>query len=171
MLDVRAFTRLYQEYNKRIYRYALGMSRDILLAMDLTQEAFRHVWDARDRLNDRQHAVNSLYLMVRRLYTQYCRKARVWEKVVPGLSTLAEEAIELPDDLAVITEETYAALEAAVAKLSPQRRLVLDLLYREDLDTRAIARRLQLSVQTIRNHKTQTIDWLRNELKKKLFFE
>jgi RNA polymerase sigma factor (sigma-70 family) len=171
MRDPQAFTHLYNLYNQRIFRYALGLCRDKHLARDLTQDAFKQLWDAFGRVKDNRHAGNYLYLVVKHLFLQHCRKTRAGEKVILGLSTLADEGLDLPEDLSVVTEEAYAALEAAIGRLSPQRRRVLELLYHEELEIETVAGRLQVSAQTVRNHKTQLIDWLRVEFKKNISFE
>jgi RNA polymerase sigma factor (sigma-70 family) len=171
MRDPQAFTHVYNQYNQRIYRYALGLCRDKHLARDLTQDAFKQLWDAFGRVKDERHAANYLYVVVKHLFLQHCRKMRASEKVTLRLSTLADEAMGLPEDLPVVTEEAYAALEAAISRLSPQRRRVLELLFREELEIKTVAGQLQVSAQTVRNHKTQLIDWLRSEFKKNIFFE
>jgi RNA polymerase sigma factor (sigma-70 family) len=171
MPDAATFTELYHRCHKRIHLYALGLCRDKHLARDLTQEAFKQLWEAFGRIADDRHAANYLYRAVRHLFQQHCRKARAGKKVILGLSTLADEAPELPEDLSVVTEEAYAALEAAIGRLSPQRHQVMELLFREELETDAVAGRLRVTAQTVRNTKTQLIDWLRVELKKNLFFE
>src|ERR1700733_7070710 len=171
MRDPQAFTHLYHQYNQRIHRYALGLCRDKHLARDLTQDAFKQLWDAFGRMKDDRHAANYLYLVVKHLFLQHCRKIKAGEKVILGLSTLEDEAMDLPEELSVVTEEAYAALEAAIRRLSPQRRGVLALLFHEELEVKTVAGRLHMSAQTVRNHKTQLIDRLRVEFKKNIFFE
>jgi RNA polymerase sigma factor (sigma-70 family) len=171
MCEAAAFTNFYHQYNQRIYRFALGLCRDKHFARDLTQDAFKQLWDVFPRLNDDRHAANYLYLVVKHLFLQHCRKTRAGEKVILGLSTLADETLDLPEDLPIVTEEAYAALQAAIGRLSPQRRRVLELLFGEELEIKTVAGRLQVSAQTVRNHKTQLIDWLRGEFKKNIFFE
>jgi RNA polymerase sigma factor (sigma-70 family) len=171
MRDTLAFTRLYNQYNRQIYRYAFGMCRDKHLARDLTQDAFKQLWDGFWRVKDDGHAANFLYLVVKHLFLQHSRKTRVGEKVILGLSTLTDELPGLPEELPFVTEEAYAALEAAIGRLSPQRQQVLEMLFREELAIETVAARLQVKAQTVRNHKTQLLDRLRSEFKKNMFFE
>ena len=85
------------------------------------------------------------------------------EEELALLSEPSEPSIEL----AIVTEEAFAELEAALRLLSPQRKLVMQLRFFEGLDIRTIAQQLDIAPQTVRNHISQAIDFLRV---KKIFF-
>ena len=58
-------------------------------------------------------------------------------------------------------EKLIAALHAAVDLLSPQRRAVYELRYKEGLSLEEIAQKLQLSRNTVRNHLAEAMKIIR----------
>jgi RNA polymerase sigma-70 factor (ECF subfamily) len=67
-------------------------------------------------------------------------------------------------DLKIISVDTAAAVQEAVEALSPQRKMVFQLSREEGLTYEQIARRLQISTNTVRNHLTASLQFIRGHL-------
>src|SRR5262249_54640560 len=72
----------------------------------------------------------------------------------------ADDSVEL----AVIREQVYATVRDALMKLPSQQKVVMELLMLRGLDVKSVAKLMRLAPQTVRNHKTQALLFLRKEL-------
>ncbi|HVS95765.1 MAG TPA: sigma-70 family RNA polymerase sigma factor [Puia sp.] len=160
-----AFASIYRRHIDGVYLciYRLGGDRD--LASDLAQEVFKSLWDYRMQLRDARHLRAYIYFVARGHFLSHLRSRRTAGYAKDELAFLAE-AGEPSIELTIVTEEAFAELEAALRELSPQRRRVIQLRYFEGLDVRTIASQLKIAPQTVRNHLSQTIEFLRE---KKIF--
>lgn len=161
-----AFAAVYRRYSDSVYLCTRKLSGDDDLASDLTQEVFKSLWDYRLQLRDGRHLRSYIFFMARCHFLEHLRTVR---REVTAQEELAfmTDASEASIELAIVTEEAFAELEIALRQLSPQRKLVMQLRYFDGMDIRAIALRLDIAPQTVRNHISQAIEFLR--LKKILF--
>lgn len=158
-----AFNIYYKRYNGSVYLALKKLCGDEILAQDLTQEVFRNLWDRRDRFNDEDHLRNYLFRMTRCVFLMHQRarrKAIAAENEVRLTTEQADDNV----DLVLVMEQVHATVRDALLKLPPQQKMVMELLMLHGLDVKAVARRLQLAPQTVRNHKTQALTFLRKEL-------
>jgi|SRR6185312_2490711 len=160
-----AFASLYRRHIDGVYLCIYRLSGDRELASDLSQEVFKSLWDYRRQLKDARHLRAYIYFVARGHFLSHLRAQRTGEHARDELAFLSEPD-EPSIELTIITEEAFAELEAALRQLSPQRRKVIQLRYFEGLDVRTIAVRLRIAPQTVRNHISQAIEFLRE---KKIF--
>jgi len=161
-----AFAAVYRRYCDSVYLCSRRLCGDDDLASDLTQEVFKSLWDYRSQLTDARHLRSYIFFMARCHFLDHLRKVRTVQNAEEELALLSEPS-EPSIELAIVTEEAFAELEAALRLLSPQRKLVMQLRFFEGLDIRTIAQQLDIAPQTVRNHISQAIDFLRV---KKIFF-
>jgi RNA polymerase sigma-70 factor (ECF subfamily) len=158
-----AFNVYYKRYNGTVYLALRKLCGNEDLARDLTQEVFRNIWDKRGRLNNEDHLRNYLFRMTRCVFLmnkRNRRKALAAENVVRPGTEQADETV----DVIIIQEQVAANVQDALMKLPPQQKMVMELLMLRGLDVKAVAKRLQLAPQTVRNHKSQALIFLRKEL-------
>lgn len=161
--SAEAFNIYYGRYNKIVYAGLCKLSGDEALAKDLTQDVFKNLWHRRTSLRDETHLINYLFFMARSCFRQHQRRKRIAGKAEYELSRTTEpneESIELT----LVTAEVFAAVQSAMMKLPPQQKMVMELLLLGGQDVGAVAKRMQLAPQTVRNHKSQAIRFLRTQL-------
>jgi RNA polymerase sigma factor (sigma-70 family) len=158
----------YKAYYKRYYANVYASLRrlcagDDALAQDLTQDVFKHCWDRRGTFTDDTHLANYLFFMAQNLFLQQMRKRRMAEVATEEMrrEMLAADA---DAELAIAREHVLARVENTMMKLPPQQKMVMDLIVHYGLDIKTVAKRLQLAEQTVRNHKSQALIFLRKEL-------
>ena len=161
-----AFAAVYRRYSDGVYLCTRKLSGDDDLASDLTQEVFKSLWDYRLQLKDARHLRSYIFFMARCHFLEHLRTVRTVIASQEELAVLSDPS-EPSIELAIVTEEAFAELEIALRQLSPQRKLVMQLRYFEGMDIRTIASRLDIAPQTVRNHISQAIEFLRL---KKIFF-
>lgn len=163
-----AFNVYYKRYYNVIYRSLRRFGCDRQLAKDLAQEVFKDVWDRRAGFTDEVHLRNTLFLKAKTCLLEDQRSKKIARKVQRALGQGLAQT-DTDRELTLVKEEVSAELRAALGKLPPQQRIVMNQLL-EGKSVGLIAQGLQLAPQTVRNHKTQAIHFLRAELLRRDLF-
>jgi RNA polymerase sigma-70 factor (ECF subfamily) len=116
------FEALAEKYSSGLYRYALWLSGDKVLAEDVVQETFMRAWRSFDSLKREHAAKRWLFTILRREH------ARVYERQRPEIGELDAEAVA--DGQRYDTSAEAFVLRRALATLAPEYRepLVLQVL-------------------------------------------
>lgn len=148
--DEPAFRKLLRLYGDRFYAVALKMTRSEEVAKDLVQDVFIGIWEKRQVLKDVKNPSSYFFTIIyRRIYCYY-RKIASERNVLQAVSTgLADEN---PIEEKVLAKENQALIEAAIAQLPPRQQQVFILSKQEGLSREDIARQLNVSPNTVRNH-------------------
>ncbi len=160
--DREAFDTVYGKYHRDLYFYALKLIKDRDDASDIIQDTFVKLWMNSGSIPPEVNLKSYLSVMVRNRVLNYIRDNRarllnnyriirqrgLWEDN-PGPDRL--------DDM-VWTKE----LEEAIGQLPPQQRKVAEL-RKEGLSNAEIAKRMNLSVNTINVHYRLMLNSLRNK--------
>ena len=141
----RALPELYRRYERRLYGLGLRMLGDRGLAEELVQETFVRIWRTADRFDpDRGTVPTFIFAIARRLAID------LWRRPSSRPFQPESEAAGEPD-----TEFDHVLLQVAVRdaldSLSDAHRQVLELSYHSDLTQTEIARRLGISVGTVKS--------------------
>jgi RNA polymerase sigma-70 factor (ECF subfamily) len=143
----RALPELYRRYDRRLYGLGLRLLGDGGLAEELVQETFVRLWRTADRFDPERGTVTAfIFAIARRLAIDLWRRpsSRPFEPEPES------EAGGKPD-----TEFDQVLLQVAVRdaldSLSDAHRQVLELSYHADLTQTEIARRLGISLGTVKS--------------------
>ena len=159
--SAEAFAYFYQRYFRHIYVYLLKLTRNTELSKDLSTQTFISLWEYRSKLKDREHLRRYLFAMAHIHFVQGLKTTKTEDEAgrayASGSDTAGGDSWEL-------VESFFDALEGAIKKLPPKQKLVVELLYFKEIDVRSIAKVLDISEQTVRNHKSEALKFLRKEL-------
>jgi len=141
----RALPELYRRYERRLYGLGLRMLGDRGLAEELVQETFVRIWRTADRFDPERGTVPTfIFAIARRLAID------LWRRPSSRPFEPESESAGKPD-----TEFDQVLLQVAVRdaldSLSDAHRQVLELSYHSDLTQTEIARRLGISVGTVKS--------------------
>lgn len=142
--DREAFQMLWERFGAAVYSLCLRRLSEPAAAEDATQEAFVNVWrHARTFDPQRGSAAAWLFAVSRNAAAQIARKAPRGELALTVL----------PDDPIVHEEHTLLRLtvHAALTRIPPTERQVLELAYFDDLSQSQIATRLDLPLGTVKS--------------------
>lgn len=156
-----AFAHFYNRYSEHLYLYAKKLTQDPELSDDLTLLAFTSLWDHREKINDPTHLRNYLFTMV---HFHFLRQLKKTKKEDEAERELAYRMEQTRHESGEFIETVFAELEESIRKLPPQQKLVVELLYFKEIDVKTIANLLDISPQTVRNHKSQALKFLRDEM-------
>jgi RNA polymerase sigma factor (sigma-70 family) len=159
-----AYAYFFVRHHEGIYHYIRNMAADAETARDLSQDVFKRLWDLRTNIYSAQHLAAYIYVMARHLFLEHLRKLKTRSNASRDLAYAASVEANMNRELEIVCHRVLMEMKAAMQRLSAKRRLVLRLLYIKELDINAIAQQLNLSPQTIRNHKAQATAFLREKL-------
>lgn len=160
--DAYAFFSL--RHHAGVYDYIHAMAADAGLAEDLSREVFKRLWELRGTIYSCEHLGACSYVIARHLFMGELRRCKVLADAAGQPDDAGGRAVILNSELEVVCHRVLTELMAALQALSAKRKLVLRLLFVKQLDVSTVAVMLELSPQTVRNHKAQAIAFLRKRM-------
>jgi RNA polymerase sigma-70 factor (ECF subfamily) len=155
-----AFRLIYDQLVRPLTFFVENIIHSQLDAEDIVANAFYKLYHARTALRSYEHVKRWMYVIVRNESIDYLRartRARENQHDIAYLETGVVELVETERLKASLLQDIYAAIE----KLPKQRKTILRLYFFEQKSTTEIAELMELSPQTVLNHKTKAIDSLR----------
>ncbi len=154
-----AFRTLVERYQRPVFSLVLRMVRDRGIAEDVTQEVFVKAWLALARYDPRRRFASWLFKIASNAAIDQLRRKKLPTTSIETsdpdqssiLDRIEDERSESPDTL-VKRRELSSALEAAVAALRPEYRLVVLLRFREELPYRDIAEATGMPLGTVKTN-------------------
>lgn len=161
--DEQAFKLLFQIYHNKLGNYVHRYTRSFMLTQEIVQEVFLKIWLGRTALREvdsfsaylfvtaRNHTFNALKQIAR----EYGRQKQ-WQMDL-------KEEFNLNDQNTGY-KETVVAVNKAIGALPPQQKKVFLLSREKGLTQEEIARKLQLSITTVKKHMVLALKRLREQL-------
>ncbi len=145
--DREAFAVLVERYQRRAFAVALRLLGSRADAEDAVQQAFLRLYESRAAYNSRWRLNTWFYRILTNACVDQLRRARRWQP----LDGVEAHAPDRPDhDLA--RRERDASLQAALAAVPIEARMVLTLYYGDEQTYREIAAIRGISVNTVKTH-------------------
>ncbi len=167
--DKGAFTEVYLKYNKLLYAVAYKYLLNKELAEDTVQYVYTRLWEYRNELNIGISLKNYLFTMAKNYVLNTIRdEGAAMEKNY----VMAQSAPEYEDNLVENLEkkDMMSFFYKAINSLSAQKRDICLMKIRDDMSTKEIAERMNLSVNTVKTHYSEALKILRMKLGEVLIF-
>ena len=162
--DMIAFYNIYERYCKRLYKFVLRYIKNEADAEEIVQEVFVKVWEARSKIDIYSSFESFLFTIAYNSTISLFRK-RLSEKKYLEYLKLLQHLEKAPD---LIDEIQFNDLNSKVQMLLNElttRQKEIFLLSREDgLSHEEIAKKLDISVNTVKKHMVNTLAFLRSGL-------
>lgn len=158
--DEPAFSQLHQQFYRPLVYFTFQITRDMPQAEDIASIALAKYWDKRKDFNSLPQLRTFLYTTAKNAALNYLKSLRVRSAAIPELQLRTE----ISEDQAAawqVEAEILRDIHEAVTELPAVARSVFELLYFEGLSTDAVAQKLDMPVQTVRNNKTRALGLLR----------
>lgn len=155
-----AFRMVYDQMVRPLTYFVENIIRNQCDAEDIVANAFYKLFHAREGMRTFEHVKRWLYVIVRNEAIDYLRsKTRVKESHhdMAYLESGIDEHVETERVRSILLQD----INREIDKLPRQRKTILRLYFFEEKNTSEIAELLQLSPQTVLNHKTKALDSLR----------
>lgn len=163
--DHNAFDVIFQRYWKKLYQTALARLDDQDTAQDIVQEIFIKIWQRRESLDIRVSLENYLQSAVRLSVISHYRSKKASRM---QLQIAFERITVLEDSIHSLTDylELEKTLEEAVNTMPEMLKIVYQL-RSDNHSIKAIARKLGLADQTVKNYISEVARRLRSTIAEK----
>lgn len=163
--DYAAFRYVYDLFSKRVFYFAYKLSGDQEMCEDVVQDAFVLYWEKRSAFSSVLAVKSFLYATV-----QHKVLKQQWqEKNRQRLLNNMEWNESVDEEYIMMTAEICAEVNAAVKKLPPQTRLIIELAM-QDMTVEETATVLHVSPNTVKSLKKTGYKLLREQLGHLKFF-
>ena len=158
-----AFRQLFDSYHGKLYSYILKITESNETAEDIVHDVFLKLWLQKERLLEIQQLNAYLFKMAQNAAYNGLRRLAKRALVMNELSKGATHESSDPNDK-LVRKEVLQIIHNAVGKLTPQQKEVFKMSREEGLKQEDIAKRLNISIFTVKRHLTDALNHLRNEI-------
>ncbi|MCJ8209754.1 RNA polymerase sigma-70 factor [Mucilaginibacter sp. RS28] len=160
----RALRLLYDRYFNTLYNYVLKTLKDEGIAKEVVQDVFLKIWENRDSLANVDAPQAYIYAITRNKALDYFRRLVKDAQLADIVEESNLKSPHAADDRMNVSDLKGLILEA-LNKLSDQKQKVFKMSRYEDFSHDEIADQLNLSKSTIKNHLSETLRYLKEQLK------
>lgn len=164
--DEKAFEALYTSYYKKLHQFLLKVTQNQEeVTSDILQEAFLRVWLNRDRLLEIENFQAWIHKIVSTEALTLIRKELHLKTKADRLKTSIEnEKLTFSLQKPIEFSEIKSIVKQAVQRLPQQRQTIYLLSREEGLTPDQIAKKLNISINTVYNTLTTALKLIRQEL-------
>jgi RNA polymerase sigma-70 factor (ECF subfamily) len=163
--DPRALGELYDRYGRLAFSLILRIVRDGGIAEDLVQETFLRVWNRVGGFDAEKGAIGPWLLAVaRNRAIDYLRSASGRERNSLELEETDHPSLFRDMESEILQSDRARRVKAALQKLSPQHRQVIELAYFEGLSQTEMAERMGQPLGTVKTWVRTALKILRDDL-------
>ncbi len=157
--DPQALAELYDRYGRLAYSLIVRVVRDGALAEDLVQETFLRVWNRAQGFDAQRGALGPWLLAVaRNRAIDYLRSASGRERNSVELEESGHASLYTDMERDILASDKARQIRAAMERLAPKQREVIELAYFEGLTQTEMAERMGEPLGTVKT-------WVRSALK------
>ena len=164
--DEKGYAYLVKTYYKRLFIYALGLTRNEKDAEDIVQNVFLSIWKKRASLDSTKSIKSLLYKSVyNEFIDQYRKKGRL-----QNIATAYYDSLNyvVSDENQDSLKNMLSIVEEGIEKLPKRCKETFLLSKKEGLNNREIADYMGTSIKTVEVQITKAFKILRKELKERV---
>ena len=163
--DFVAFNALFRKYSKSLYAFALGITKEMYIAEEITQMVFMKVWEKRAKIDEHFSFKSFLFSVTYNETISWLRKEKS-EKL--KIDHIGSQKSYISDETNYTIEfNSINELANEIIESMPEKRQQIFKLSREQgLSNKEIANQLTISVKTVENQMTAALKTLKAKLSK-----
>lgn len=155
-----AFKALFDQYKIKAYGVAYKCTKSSIAAEEITQEVFISLWVSKANLPFVKDPLAYLYTIIYNNVKSYIRKENNKNKLVE-ISFKKTNQISNETEETILANESQEIIDEALAKLTPQKKLIYNLSREHGRTYSEIGETLHLSPHTVKSHLAQTVKFIR----------
>ena len=160
--NAEIFRLVFDSYYENLCHYAFTMLKSTEEAEDIVQFLFLKLWDKREQLNIKLTVRSYLFKSVYHRCINHLEHKSIIRDHQKYNQRIANAEAQLPE---IFPNELENNIREAINKLPPRCRSIFIMSRYEELTYAEIAKRLNISVNTIQNQICKALRILREELK------
>jgi RNA polymerase sigma-70 factor (ECF subfamily) len=162
--DRVAFYHIYDRYCKRLYGFVLRYIKQEDDAEEIVQEVFVKLWEARDKI-DVYSSFDSFLFTIAYNTTMSLFRKRIKEKKYLEYLKSIQQVQSAPNVIEEIHfNELNANIQTLLDQLTPRQKEIFQMSREEGLAHDEIAKKLDISVNTVKKHMTNTLTFLKSHM-------
>lgn len=158
--DEAAFSELYIRYKDKLSHFCFYLLKSKEEANDIVQDIFIRIWESRSFINPELSFSAFLYTMARNRIMNYFRDMDIDTKVKEILAA-RKITVEETTESQIIYTEYQEILQAAIALLPAQRKRIFNMSRVENMSHKEIAAELGISVNTVQEHISEALKFIK----------
>ncbi|AMR32554.1 hypothetical protein A0256_14540 [Mucilaginibacter sp. PAMC 26640] len=158
--DETAFSEIYSRYADSLADFASSKFFDVEDGRDIIHDVFVKLWQERTKLNVNRDLKAYLFKLTRDRIVDKIRKNMTHRKYAAMIDSLAVH-YDATIEQKIAAKEIAQSIEISLDELSPRLKEIYLLRREENLSIRDIAKKLQLSEQTVKNQLSTALKHLR----------
>jgi RNA polymerase sigma-70 factor (family 1) len=159
-IDSKELKAFFKKYFSSIYIFAEKFTKDEMLAKDIAQEIFIKTWESSSNFENENALRAYLYLSARNQCINHFRKNESEHANESHYNQIHIENNYLDE---IAQEETFRLLDIAIQELPPQGKRIIELTLK-GLGNHEIAKKLHISINTLKTHKLRAYRTLRSSM-------
>ena len=164
--DEVAFRTVFSFFRDRIFNYIFKITKSRESSEEIVMDVFIKLWEGRSMLAEIENMPSFIFRIARNQSVDFLRKASrdkvlqelIWDEI--------QIQSELRSDQRIIMNELNSNIERFISAMPKQRQSVFRLSREEHMSYDQIARHMELSKSTIKNHMADALHYLRVNLGK-----
>jgi len=164
-----AFLNLYKGLYRNLAGFGLRVYGDSEMVTDTLNQVFLELWEKHDKLPRVEQVESYLRTILKRKILKRIAHEQRLNKAISVIVTEDEALLEMPYEELIVKiqsdELVKNSLLAALEKLTPQQRKLIQLRFYDGLSYEDVAKRTQLTVRTAYNTIYSALKFLRTQLK------
>ena len=166
--DLIAFDSIYAMYSKRLYGFVLRYIKQKEDAESIIQEVFLKIWETKNQI-DIYSSFDSFIFTVAYNTTISLIRKRINEQKYYDRLKLQQQITDTDQIIEEIHyREINAQIKSLIEQLTPRQNEVFRLSREEGLTHEEIAKKLGISVNTVKNHLVSALAFLKSNIDKDL---
>jgi len=162
--DEQAFKQLFDQYQRRVFVYALKISRSPELAEEVLYLVFLKIWQ-HPKLEDIENLEAYIRVLTRNQTLKSLRKLQL-DRKTNQIFAVQNEHFRNDTEEAILLKEANRILLEVIDKLPPQQKMVYQLCKEEGLKYEQAAARMDISKLTVKTHMQHALRFIRQHLAK-----
>ena len=159
-----AFTNLYHQHSKTLYRKILRMVNDEETAKELLQDLFMKLWENRAKVDVSKSFRSYLYTIAVNLVYDYFRKATKQKELETYLLAMAVDYFTDSEE-ENISAENIKLINEVIDQLPPQRKKIFMRCKIDGKSYEEVSKELNISKSTIHDHMVKANRVIRDHLR------
>jgi RNA polymerase sigma-70 factor (ECF subfamily) len=163
-----AFDAIYEKYCKRLYAFVIRYVKQEEDAEEIVQEVFIKIWENRKKINIYASFESYLFTITYNSAISLLRKKVHEKKYLEYLYSVQTEetSVELTDE--IYFNELNNKMQSLLNELTPRQKEIFLLSREEGLTHEEIAKKLGISVNTVKNHIVSVLSFLKSNIDNRL---
>lgn len=162
--DRVAFYNIYERYSKRLYGFVLRYIKQNEDAEEIVQEVFVKIWESRNKIDAFSSFESFLFTIAYNTTISLLRKRTNEKKYLEHLKSLQQ-----PNNSSDLIDEIHFnklndRVQSLLNELTPRQKEIFQLSREEGLTHDEIAKKLDISVNTVKKHMGNTLSFLRSQI-------